>query len=60
MSMHQQRSTTESQKRINPDFLKPQILGKGEGATINLGMGGGLTVTHSKAPSFEADGSNEG
>ena len=35
------------------------ITGKGEGATINLGIGGGLTVTHSKAPSFSAEGSNE-
>ena len=40
--------------------MKPVIMGKGEGATINLGIGGGPTVTHSKAPSFEVDGSNEG
>ena len=24
-----------------------------------MGIGGGLTVTHSKAPSFSAEGSNE-
>ena len=47
---HQKRAS-ESLKRINPDFKKPVIAGSGEGASINLGLGGGYTINHSKAAS---------
>ena len=31
-------------------------MGKGEGATINLGLGGGYTINHSKAPIYAESG----
>ena len=45
------KRASDSHKRINPDFQRPQVSEAGDGAPPGLDIGKGYSIAHSKATS---------